>query len=38
MESLEINTVVSSIDCISKIVEDLRINSENYSFTEHTKG
>ena len=38
LESSEHIIVENTIDCIYKIVEDLRINSENYSFLDVSKG
>ena len=38
LEKSDVTTLETCIDCISKIVEDLRINSENYSFLDQTKG
>jgi hypothetical protein len=28
----------NALDCVEKLIEDLRVNSENYSFFDSTKG
>jgi len=33
-----VNIVENAIDCIAKIVEDLRVNSENYNLLDTSKG
>ncbi|EAS07874.2 importin-beta amine-terminal domain protein (macronuclear) [Tetrahymena thermophila SB210] len=38
LESTDQGAIINSIDCISKIVEDLRVNSENYAFLDSSKG
>jgi len=36
--NLSLDLVESSIDCIAKIIEDLRVNCENYDFFDPSKG
>ncbi|KAL4445472.1 hypothetical protein ABPG74_004546 [Tetrahymena malaccensis] len=38
LQSTDQGAIINSIDCISKIVEDLRVNSENYAFLDSSKG
>lgn len=38
LESSELGAVFNAIECLAKIVEDLRVNSENYSYLDSSKG
>lgn len=38
LESTELGAVLNAIECLAKIVEDLRVNSENYVYLDSSKG
>lgn len=38
LESHDMSAIENTIECIAKIVEDLRVNSENYVYLDSSKG